>query len=138
MPYIDVLNEMTIEFETGTPANLVGGPIDLSAVREQVGVGTPLQIRICCEEDVETQHATDAVKLDLRFGTHATNAATGAEVFWEETYTGDGSMVAGDEEIVPMPLSNLRYLRAFLDGTEGDSTHVTAGRIRIWIEPHLG
>lgn len=138
MPYVDVLNELTIEFPGSTPASVNGGPIDMSTVREQVGVGTPLQIRVCCEVDVETQHANDAVELNLQFGTNDTNPATGADVFWNKVYASATKMVAGDEELIPMPLSNLRYLWAVLDGTEGDSTHMTAGRIRIFIEPHLG
>lgn len=138
MPYVDVLNELSIEFPGSTPASVNGGPIDLSAVRSQVGVGTPLQIRICCEVDVETQHASDAIRLNLQFGTNDTNPATGAEVFWDKVFSTTGKMVAGDEELVPLPLENLRYLWAVLDATQGDSTHMTAGRIRIFIEPHLG
>lgn len=138
MPYVDVLNELTIIHPGATPTDVAGGPIDLSAVRTQIGVGTPLQIRILCEEAVITSDGSDAIKLDLRFGTDGTDPATGAQVFWEKVYTGGTKMVAGDEELVPMPLTNLRYLWSFLDGTEGASSTLTSGRIRIFIEPHLG
>lgn len=130
MPYLDVLANMG---GTLGSANDQQFSIDLEEIR-QVGVGTPLQVRIVVEVRAVV---ADANTMTITLETAENEALSTNEVVLATPVSAAQCPDVGTVILVPIPPQGLkRWLGIRFKGSSANA--FSAGRIQAFVEPHLG
>ena len=129
MPYLDVLASMG-----GTLGTANDQQFSLKVDSRQIGVGTPLQVRIVVE--VRAVVAT-ANTMTLTLVTADNEALTTNPVVLATPISAAQCPVVGTVILVPIPAEGIKdWIGMRFKGSSSNA--FSAGRIQAFIEPHLG
>lgn len=147
MPYVDILNDLSLEDLTESAgAAQFGTIVDISADdsgkwwvtkdngRRQVGIGTPIQVHVQIET---TPVVADTNEMSLTLETSDNANMSSSVVLHTFLPTGSTPLAAGTTLLFTLPGSGLRKYLA-IKATPAATKAFTAGEIKAFLEPHIG
>ena len=130
MPYLDTEVNMGGTLGTGNDQQF---SVDLEEVR-QIGVGTPLQVRIVVEERAVVA-TTNTMTLTLE--TADDDDLSTSTVVLATPVSGVQCPVVGTTYLIPVPPEGIKkFIGVRFKGSASNA--FSAGRIQAFVEPHLG
>lgn len=134
MPYRDMLNDMSNpDLTTASGAAQVGTIVDFGVAGRQIGIGTPLQVRI----QIDTRAVVGTANtMTLTIETDAAADMDSADVL-TTLVSAAQCPVAGTQFLFTVPATGMKRYMA-VRATPSATNAFTAGAFTAFVEPHVG